>query len=87
MNIWLEYFKYEDTRKNSHAQFREQAKWVEPDPKKILKRFCQNREQAHELAKRLNEQGYHVQIKTDGMGNISWKSGLKKELKKWNQIT
>ena len=87
MNIWLEYFKYNDDRKNNHAQMKENAKWVEPDPKKILKRFCQNREQAHELAKRLNEQGYHVQIKTDGMGNISWKSGSKKEYKKWNQIT
>ena len=72
MNIWLEYFKYEDTRKNSHAQFKEQAKWVEPDPKKILKRFCQNRKQAQTLAKRLNDAGYHVSIKTDGMGNISW---------------
>ncbi len=36
MNIWLEYFKFKDTnRNNSHAQFKEQAKWVEPDPKKV----------------------------------------------------
>ena len=88
MNIWLEYFKFKDTnRNNSHAQFKEQAKWVEPDSKKVLKRFCQNREQAQTLAKRLNDDGYHVTIKTDGMGNISWKSGSKKEYKKWNQIT
>ena len=69
MNIWVEYFKYDDDRKNNHAQMKENAKWVEPDPKKIIKRFCQNREHAQELAKRLNEQGYHVRIKTDGMGH------------------
>ena len=35
MNIWIEYFKFKDNRNNSHAQFKEQAKWVEPDPKKV----------------------------------------------------
>ena len=49
MNIWVEYFKYEDKRKNTHAQMREQAKWVEPDPKKVTKRFCQSREDAQRL--------------------------------------
>ena len=56
--------------KNNHAQFREQAKWVEPDPKKITKRFCQSREEAQRYAKSLNDEGYHVQIKTDGMGHV-----------------
>ena len=68
MNIWIEYFKYEDKRNNTHAQMKENAKWVEPDPKNVYKRFCQNRDQAQELAKSLNEQGFHVRIKTDGMG-------------------
>ena len=39
MNIWLEYFKYNDDRKNNHAQMKEKAKWEPPDPKKIMKRF------------------------------------------------
>ena len=71
MNIWLEYFKYNDNRNNNHAQMKENAKWIPPDPKEISKRFCQNIKQAQELAKRLNDDGYHVSIKTDGMGNIS----------------
>ena len=66
MNIWVEYFRYEDNRKNTWAQIRENPKWNPPDPKNISRRFCQNREDAHTLAKRLNEQGYHATIKTDG---------------------
>ena len=70
MNIWVEYFKFKDNRNNTHAQMKEQAKWIEPDPEEIHKRFCQNRKQAQTLAKNLSEEGYHVTIKTDGMGNI-----------------
>ena len=65
MNIWIEYYKYNDNRKDTHAQMREQPKWVQPDPDKISKRFCQSKEQAETLAKSLNDQGYHVSIKTD----------------------
>ena len=71
MNIWVEYFKFEDSRKNTHAQIREQAKWVEPDPKDVHKRFCQNREEAQRFAKSMNDQGYHATIKTDGYGNTN----------------
>ena len=71
MNIWVEYFNYEDKRKNTHAQMREHAKWVEPDPKKVTKRFCQSREDAQRLAKSLNDQGYYVTIKTDGIGKVT----------------
>ena len=70
MNIWLEYFKYNDNRNNNHAQMKENAKWIPPDPKKISKRFCQSREDAQKLAKRLNDEGYHVTIKTDRAGYI-----------------
>ena len=68
MNIWIEYWEKEDNRKNTHAQMRENAKWVEPDPKKIIKRFCQSREDANIYAKSLQEQGYHVTIKQDNGG-------------------
>ena len=68
MNIWIEYWKKEDNRKNTHAQMRENAKWVEPDPKKIKKRFCQSREDANRYAKSLQEQDYHTIIKQDNGG-------------------
>ena len=68
MNIWIEYWKKEEDRKNTHAQMRENAKWVEPDPKKIIKRFCQSREDANRYANSLQEQGYHVTIKQDNGG-------------------
>ena len=66
MNIWIEYWKKEEKSKNTHAQIREQAKWVEPDPKDVHKRFCQSREDANRYAESLQEQGYHVRIKEDG---------------------
>ena len=68
MNIWIEYWKKEDNRKNTHAQMGENAKWAEPDPKKIIKRFCQSREDANRYAESLQEQGYHVRIKEDRSG-------------------
>ena len=68
MNIWIEYWKKEDNRKNTHAQMRENAKWADPDPKEIIKRFCQSREDANRYANSLQEQGYHVIIKQDNGG-------------------
>ena len=68
MNIWLEYWKKEEDRKNTHAQMRENVKWVDPDPKKIIKRFCQSREDANRYAKSLQEQDYHTIIKQDNGG-------------------
>ena len=65
MNIWIEYWKKEDNRKNTHAQMRENVKWVDPDPKEIIKRFCQSREDANKYANSLQEQGYHATIKQD----------------------
>ena len=65
MNIWVEYFRYEDSRKNTWAQIRENPKWNPPDPKTISRRFCQNREDANRFAQNMQEQGYHTTIKTD----------------------
>ena len=39
MNIWVEYYKFSDDRKNNHAQMKENAKWVPPDPSIIHRRF------------------------------------------------
>ncbi len=66
MNIWIEYWKKEEKSKNTHAQIREIAKWKEPDPKDVHKRFCQSREDASRYAESLQKQGYHVRIKQDG---------------------
>ncbi len=66
MNIWIEYFRYEDSRKNTWAQMRENAKWNPPSKDKISKRFCQSKEDAVKYARSLEEQGYHTTIKTDG---------------------
>jgi hypothetical protein len=65
VNIWVEYFRYENNGKNTWAQIRELPKWNPPDPEMIHKRFCQNREDADRFAKSMNEQGYHATIKTD----------------------
>ena len=71
MNIWVEYWKKEDRISlNNHAQMRENSKWVQPDEKDIMKRFCQNREQASKFAEAMQKEGYHVSIKTDGYGRI-----------------
>ena len=69
MNIWVEYWKKENKSSlNNHAQMRENAKWVQPDKKDIRNRFCQSREDASKFAQSMQEQGFHVSIKTDGMG-------------------
>ena len=68
MNIWVEYWKKNNSRSlNNHAQMRENSKWVEPDKKDVFTRYCQSRKEAQELAKRMFEDGYHVTIKTDAI--------------------
>ena len=67
MNIWVEYWeKSKKDSLNTHAQIRELDKWVEPDPEKIDRRYCQSMEEAQRFAKSWEEQGYHTRIKTDG---------------------
>ena len=71
MNIWVEYWKKDNTPSlNNHAQMRENAKWVEPDEKNVHTRFCQSRKDASAFAKSMQEEGYYVSIKTDGFGGI-----------------
>ena len=69
MNIWVEYWERPNTISlNTHAQIRENDKWVEPDPEKIDRRFCQNMKEAQRFAKSIEERGYHIRIKYDGSG-------------------
>ena len=68
MNIWVEYWKKDNTHSlNNHAQMRENATWGQPDEKNVHTRFCQSRKDASEFAKSMQEQGYHVRVKTDGI--------------------
>jgi len=69
VNIWVEYWKQKDHRSHtegSHAQMKEQAKWIEPKPEEISRRFFSDHQGAAEFAKRMNDKGYHAKIKTDG---------------------
>jgi hypothetical protein len=69
VNIWVEYWKQKDHRSHtegSHAQMKEQAKWIEPKPEEISRRFFSDHQGAAEFAKRMSDKGYHAKIKTDG---------------------
>ena len=67
MNIWVEYWeKSKKDSLNTHAQIRELDKWVEPDPEKINRRYCQNMKEAQRFAKSMEEREYHTRIKQDG---------------------
>ena len=66
MNIWVEFYKYSDDRKNTHAQMKESAKWVSPDPNIISRRFFDKMVDAKVFAKRMEEDGNMVSIKRDG---------------------
>ena len=66
MNIWVEYYKFSDNRKNNHAHMIENAKWVPPDPSIIHKRVFDKMSVAKVFAKRMEEDGHMVSIKRDG---------------------
>ena len=69
MNIWVEYWERPNTISlNTHAQMRENVKWVEPVPKQIHRRFCPNIEEAQRFAKSMEEREYYTRIKQDGCG-------------------
>ena len=65
MNIWVEWFKHEDTKNSTWAQMRKQTKWNPPKPAEINRRFFDKHIDAAEFAKRKNDEGYHATIKTD----------------------
>ena len=66
MSIWVEWFKQEDSRKNTWAQMRESAKWNPPKSTEIYRRFFDKHIDAAEFAKRKNDEGYHASVKSDG---------------------
>ena len=45
---------------------KEQAKWTQPKPEEIGRRYFDNQEGAFKFAKIMNDKGYFAKIKTDG---------------------
>ena len=69
MNIWIEYWeKSKEPSKNTHAQMRENVKWVEPDPKIISRRYFSTMAAATEFAKIIKKGGQMIRIKQDSGG-------------------
>ena len=66
MNIWVEFYKYSDDRKNTHAQMKRESKWVSPDPSIIRKRFF-DKMRFKVFAKRMEEDGNMVSIREMGV--------------------
>ncbi len=65
MSIWVEWFRHEDSKKNTWAQMKEQAKWNPPESSEIYRRFFDKHIDATEFAKRKNDEGYHATVKRD----------------------
>ena len=63
MSSWcIEYWKAPKRTEGSHAQMREQLKWVKPDPKNISRRYFSDYKSANKFAKSIFEYGYHTNI-------------------------
>jgi len=63
MSSWcIEYWKAPKRTEGSHAQMREQLKWVKPDPKNISRRYFSDYKSANKFAKSIFEYGYHTNV-------------------------
>jgi|TARA_Y100000385_G_scaffold250549_1_gene272677 hypothetical protein len=54
MNIWVEYFRLDES-----------VKWKPPKPSEVSRRFFDKNNDANSFAKRMNEKGYHATVKRD----------------------
>ena len=63
MSSWcIEYWKAPKKTEGSHAQMREQLKWIKPDPKDISRRYFSDYKSASKFAKSIFEYGYHTNV-------------------------
>ena len=63
MSSWcIEYWKAPKKTEGSHAQMREQLKWVKPDPKDISRRYFTDYKSAKRFVKSIFEYGYHTNL-------------------------
>ena len=68
MNIWVEYWPSKSKENKNYFAQSQLIKWSPPNKEDVRRRFWQDREQAQKLAESLQEQGYFVSIKQDGIG-------------------
>ena len=63
MSSWcIEYWKAPKRTEGSHAQMREQLKWVKPEHKDISRRYFSDYKSASKFAKSIFEYGYHTNV-------------------------
>jgi len=63
MSSWcVEYWKAPKKTEGSHAQMREQLKWVKPEHKDISRRYFSDYKSANKFAKSIFEYGYHTNV-------------------------
>ena len=63
MSSWcIEYWKAPKKTEGSHAQMREQLKWVKPEHKDISRRYFSDYKSANKFAKSIFEYGYHTNV-------------------------
>ena len=62
MSWCVEYWKVEQKVGGSHAQMREQPKWVKPDPKDISRRYFTDYKSAKRFTKSIFDYGYHTNV-------------------------
>ena len=65
MSWCVEYWKVERKTSGSHAQMREQLKWVKPDPKDISRRYFSDYKSAKRFTKSGCDYGYHTNLKKE----------------------
>ena len=63
MSSWcIEYWKAPKRTEGSHAQMREQLKWVKPEHKDISRRYFSDYKSASKFANSIFEYGYHTNV-------------------------
>ena len=66
MSSWcIEYWKAPKRTEGSHAQMREQLKWVKPEHKDISRRYFSDYKSASKFAKSIFDYGYHTNLKKE----------------------
>ena len=65
MSWCVEHWKVEQKVGGSHAQMREQPKWVKPDPKDISRRYFTDYKSAKRFTKSIFDYGFHANLKKE----------------------
>lgn len=68
MNIWVEWYRYDNQPTSSKEKMKESVPWKPPSPTKINRRYFDEPKDAAIFAARMNDRGYFSTVKRDGMG-------------------